>query len=418
MKNTNIKNCASKVELSNWLTSPLAIRESCLLIYQAGLNRELAHFEIDLDKLEEVVGYVKATIFENYPTLNIPMHSRWRHFQLQGKDRWKQIATQFDLDGEEKTRVSIELVVCSVLVDAGAGNLWRYRDPETGLVVSRSEGLAIASLNAFAGGLFSSDPSNPASADLEGLSNLTIEKFAEAFQVTSDNPLEGVEGRVSLLNSLGLILEENLDIFDRSSKIRIGNLFDYLKADISGDRLEAIKIFNFIITIFGSIWPGRIVLEGINLGDTWPHPAAVSEKNPRGLTPFHKLSQWLTYSLIEPFQAAGIRITEVESLTALAEYRNGGLLIDFGLLIPKDNKALSRSYTQSDELVVEWRALTISLIDIIAGELRRSLKMNPNSLPMTKILEGGTWAAGRAIALSKRRTGCPPINFSSDGSIF
>ena len=71
MKNTNIKNCASKVELSNWLTSPLAIRESCLLIYQAGLNRELAHFEIDLDKLEEVVGYVKTTIFENYPTLNI-----------------------------------------------------------------------------------------------------------------------------------------------------------------------------------------------------------------------------------------------------------------------------------------------------------------------------------------------------------
>ena len=44
--------------------------------------------------------------------------------------------------------------------------------------------------------------------------------------------------------------------------------------------------------------------------------------------PLHKLSQWLAYSLIEPLQRAGIAVTDIDGLTGLAEYRNGGLFID------------------------------------------------------------------------------------------
>jgi len=38
--------------------------------------------------------------------------------------------------------------------------------------------------------------------------------------------------------------------------------------------------------------------------------------------PFHKLSQWLTYSLLEPFEWAGVRIHRLDELTGLPEYRN------------------------------------------------------------------------------------------------
>jgi len=51
--------------------------------------------------------------------------------------------------------------------------------------------------------------------------------------------------------------------------------------------------------------------------------------------PFHKLSQWLAYSLIEPLEAAGIAVDGLGDLTALAEYRNGGLLVDLGVIRPR-----------------------------------------------------------------------------------
>lgn len=42
----------------------------------------------------------------------------------------------------------------SVLLDAGAGNDWRYTESEGGMVVERSEGLAVASMYMFLDGAF------------------------------------------------------------------------------------------------------------------------------------------------------------------------------------------------------------------------------------------------------------------------
>ena len=78
--------------------------------------------------------------------------------------------------------------------------------------------------------------------------------------------------------------------------------------------------------------------------------------------PFHKLSQWLTYSLLEPFEWAGVTVTGLDALTGLPEYRNGGLLIDIGILRPVEPDALARRYTAGDEFIVEWRALTVALL--------------------------------------------------------
>ena len=119
--------------------------------------------------------------------------------------------------------------------------------------------------------------------------------------------------------------------------------------------------------------------------------------------PLHKLSQWLSYSLIEPLQRAGIEVTDIDGLTGLAEYRNGGLFVDTGVLALRDPAAAQREHDVDSELVVEWRALTVALLDRLAEVVRGRLSMDRETLPLAHILQGGTWAAGRAIA-DKRRT--------------
>ena len=92
-----------------------------------------------------------------------------------------------------------------------------------------------------------------------------------------------------------------------------------------------------------------------------------------GLVPLHKLSQWLAYSLIEPLQTSGISVTDIDGLTGLAEYRNGGLFVDTGVLAFRDAEAAQREHEVASPLVVEWRALTVALLDRVADGLRHRL---------------------------------------------
>lgn len=137
------------------------------------------------------------------------------------------------------------------------------------------------------------------------------------------------------------------------------------------------------------------------------------------LVPFHKLTQWLAYSLCDALGfVLGLRVVGEENLTCLAEYRNGGLLIDTGVLKLKDPMWLSQEVNVGTELVVEWRALTVVLIDHVATELRRRLGLNATQLPLASVLEGGTWRAGRVVAAAARPNGPPPINIRSSGAVF
>jgi hypothetical protein len=149
----------------------------------------------------------------------------------------------------------------------------------------------------------------------------------------------------------------------------------------------------------------------VNLGDTWPHPIL-------GLVPLHKLSQWLTYSMIEPLEDAGVAITDLDALTGLAEYRNGGLFVDGGVIVPRDPALLGASHAVDSTAVVEWRSLTVALIDQVAALLRTRLGLDAVQLPLAKVLEGGTWRAGREIAAELRKDGGPPLRVQSDGTVF
>jgi hypothetical protein len=132
--------------------------------------------------------------------------------------------------------------------------------------------------------------------------------------------------------------------------------------------------------------------------------------------PLHKLSQWLTYSLLEPLGAAGLEVTGLDELTGLAEYRNGGLFVDTGVLVPRHAAVVRETHRPGDEVVVEWRALTVALLDRLASRVRLLLRQDERNLPLGAILEGGTWAAGRRLA-DERREGTPPIAVESDGTV-
>ena len=132
--------------------------------------------------------------------------------------------------------------------------------------------------------------------------------------------------------------------------------------------------------------------------------------------PFHKLSQWLSYSLLEPFEWAGVQVGGLDDLTGLPEYRNGGLLIDAGVIVPRDTAFAAQPRLPSEPWVIEWRALTVALLDELAPRVREVL--GAPALPLACILEGGSWAAGRQIAAERRAGGAPPVAIESDGTVF
>lgn len=123
---------------------------------------------------------------------------------------------------------------------------------------------------------------------------------------------------------------------------------------------------------------------------------------------FHKLSQWLTYSLMEPLQDAGFKITDLKLMTGtsettgfscfllvftescflvsgLPEYRNGGLLVDFGVLVPKSLNTLTDEFDPSTEVIIEWRALTVAILDELHKVILERLNFTADFFPLVKV---------------------------------
>jgi hypothetical protein len=392
---------AERAEIAR-LRHPRTIRSSAKHVLELAEDDYSSSFRVDFARIADVAERVTRMMRTRYANVDaIPYHGRWRHFSVGGVDRLALLERRLKeagADAAARLRAHVDLVVASVLLDAGAGPSWSYREPGTDVVCGRSEGLALASYHLFLGGALSSDASRPLQADAAGLESITEETLARAFQVTADNPLVGLAGRVELLRRLG-------------ATMRDAPLADVLPRRAMAGTLPAAAILAAVLETLSPIWPGRQEIAGVNLGDVWPHPQV-------GLVPFHKLSQWLTYSLIEPLETAGIRVVDLDALTGLPEYRNGGLFIDAGVLVPKDGGLLARVHAVGSETVVEWRALTVALLDRTAAEVRRLVGADAQTLPLAKVLEAGTWTAGREIAREKRADGGPPLRIESDGTVF
>ncbi|KAK0935999.1 hypothetical protein LTR29_012460 [Friedmanniomyces endolithicus] len=414
---------------AGYLRSIYAVRERSRLVLDKAKRNQLRHFTVDMSKFADTANYVVAIIKRDYDPdySSIPPHGRWQHFEVGGRPRVDQLMATWPsaVDNMERTRRLIDLFLVSVLLDAGAGTKWQYKSKESGKVYKRSEGLAVASLEMFKIGLFSSRPDLTCQVDSGGLKKLTTEKMATGLQVTVDNPIDGLEGRTNLLIRLGDALL-NQHIF--GPEARPGNMLDYLLSHPSTE-VAAVPIvplptlWTTLMDGLSAIWPAtRTQVDGIPLGDAWPcgsmpsHPTHPWEN----IVPFHKLTQWMTYSLMVPMQKlANVHFVGTELLTGLPEYRNGGLLVDTGLLTlkPEDAKRGLEQYqmnatrqgqpsvevvplfTADDDVIVEWRALTVGFLDMLLDEVNLLLGLRgAGKLTLAQMLEAGTWKGGREIA--------------------
>src|SRR6186713_1225928 len=194
-----------------------------------GLEDSLPNFRIDLDRMDGAVDLVLETTREAYPSLDVPFHSRWRHFVTNGDDRWAAVADRTDWrDHSARARAEFDLAIVSVFLDAGAGPSWRYRDPKTGSAIGRSEGLGLASLAMFTDGTFSAAPLEPLRVDAGALANLEVTNLERGMQVSDTNPLIGMDGRSDLLRRLGRLVASKPEVFGSRDAPRPGGLFDRL----------------------------------------------------------------------------------------------------------------------------------------------------------------------------------------------
>ncbi|CAN8105940.1 unnamed protein product [Discula destructiva] len=424
------------------LLSLQAIREKAQIVWQAAEGGELSHFDLHQDKLDVVADFVISVIERDFGPdkyEEIPPHGRWQHFDVGSVPRVQTMIDEWKTGGADKlelTRRLIDLFFVSVLLDAGAGDSWRFVERGTDRTYERSEGIAVASLYLFKALAFTdSTTADAPSVNGRGLKGVTDKDLAAGFQVTSENPMLGIDSRASLLRSLGGSLLEHQDVFGEQG--RPGNLVDHMIATAEDPtEFDVLKFWDVLQTLLIPCWPkDRTSINGHPIGDAWPLTTLKKHVDPSkddattaGIQPFHKLTQWLTYSLMVPMQRIlDIKWKNAEYLTALAEYRNGGLFVDLQALTLK-KEAYERGIAASgqdlplfdaaDDVIVEWRAVTLSLLDRVYEIIGK--RMGPGvRLTMAQVLEAGTWKSGREIAAQRRpKTKSSPILIESDGTIF
>ncbi|KAI9148274.1 Uracil catabolism protein [Paramyrothecium foliicola] len=425
------------------LLSLQAVRAQAGRVLKAAKANRLNHFDFDASRMSDAADYVCNLIErdfgpDKYDT--IPPHGRWQHFDVGNVDRVGGLIDHWskETNGDEVeiTRRLIDLFFVSVLLDAGAGDVWRFKEPETGHEVVRSEGIAVASLHMFTAGAFSSDESSKEKVDGKGLVSLQEADFNKYFQISEENPMVGVSSRVQLLRSVGSSLLALPDIFGAAG--RPGNLVDYLTSRSQDSKiLDYEELWCCLQKLLIPSWPkNRTVFEGEPIGDAWPLRLLATLSAEEGDTrevskihPFHKLTQWLAYSLSVPFQR---RLKyDWKSLglgTGLPEYRNGGLFVDLGVLRLKEadleigRKASGQElpeFDSSDDVIVEWRAMTVALLDELHGIVNAKFQQKGVSLTIPQMLEAGTWKSGRELAATNRpQTKSSPILVISDGTLY
>lgn len=211
---------------------------------------------------------------------------------------------------------------------------------------------------------------------------------------------------------------------------------DYLTRNGSSS-LDYAELWSTLQTLLIPIWPSdRTKVAGKPVGDAWALTALRKHESTAGMpvetatiAPFHKLTQWLAYSLKVPFERLlGTTWANAELGTGLPEYRNGGLFVDMGVLSLK-REAMERGLQNSggslpcfgagNDEIVEWRAMTVALLDVLHQRILESGKFGDVRLSLPQMLEAGSWKAGRELAAQKRpETRSSPILNSGDGTLF
>ncbi|KAK8113194.1 hypothetical protein PG984_013720 [Apiospora sp. TS-2023a] len=430
----------------SYLLSLQAVRDRSRLVLKAAEEGALNNFEYHAERLPDVAGFVLKVIDKAHQErqrdfgpdrfAEIPPHGRWQHFDVGGVDRITPLLKKWESEGcdsKERTRRLIDLFFVSVLLDAGAGDVWTFKEPTTDKTYGRSEGIAVASLYMFTAGVFSTVEGPKECVDGAGLTGLQEDVFNRYFQISSENPMVGVSSRVKLLNNVGSSLLSLPRIFGPTG--RPGNLVDYLIQSSKEPQVLDYEIFwSALQAVLIPSWPkDRTHVRGQPIGDAWPLKVLADrnqgDKEIGGIQPFHKLTQWLGYSLTVPFvRVLGFRVVNGDLGTGLPEYRNGGLFVDLGVLqlkpetLEQGRKASGQdlpSYSATGDVIVEWRAMTVALLDELYKLISAHFADMGVQFSMAQMLEAGTWKGGRELAAKHRpETKSSPILMDGDGTLF
>ncbi|KAJ6155198.1 hypothetical protein N7470_005764 [Penicillium chermesinum] len=406
-----------------YLKSLQAVRERARLVLHAAEQDKLTHFSYREDLMPATADFVAGIITRDFGPDKfdqIPPHGRWQHFEVGGIARVEQLIRGWEAQGHGKVEVArrlTDLFFVAVLLDAGAGDTWKFTEPNTSNAYGRSE-------------------DKPETVDGRGLMQLSLDTFLPHFQVSPTNPLVGVESRVTLLQNVGSSFLALPKIFGETG--RPGHLVDYLLENRgNSERLDFENLWGALQETLLPAWPkNRTHIRGIPIGDAWPlqalarlNPESGAQNETAHIQPFHKLTQWLAYSLSVPMtRILGLEWDNAESGTGLAEYRNGGLFVDMGVLTLKDDvlkAGLERSkqslpiYDTTGDVIVEWRAMTVALLDKLHELVRAKFSDRGVTLSMAQMLEAGSWKGGRELAAKYRpETRSSPILIEGDGTLF
>ncbi|KAF5641679.1 DUF1688 domain protein [Fusarium sp. NRRL 25303] len=420
----------------DYLLSLSVVRDRAGQVFNAAEKDQLNHFVYHEEQMPAVASYVGDIIERDFGPdryHEIPPHGRWQHFNVGGTDRVSSLLA--DIDGDlVKTRVLVDLFWVSVLLDAGAGDVWSFTEPGSAQTYSRSEGLAVASVYMFKIG--------------HALSNLTREALVTGLQVSASNPVVGLDVRLQLLRDIGAsLLKAKTDgisnarptdligeiSFITEQTVVFSNAGPDILLDVAPSTapLDYAILWNTLQKLLIPAWPKtRTHIRGYPFGDAWPLAVLGDSSSDTGIIqPFHKLTQWLGYSLKVPFiRILGREWTNTQLGTGLPEYRNGGLFVDMGVLTlnPQTLQAAQAASGQdlplldaTSDAIVEWRAITVALLDRVHVLISKRFAEKGVAITMAQMLGAGSWKAGREIAARLRpSTKSSPILIDGDGTIF
>ncbi|ORX52807.1 DUF1688-domain-containing protein [Hesseltinella vesiculosa] len=412
-------------------TGLITLREQCLKIQQLANKNQLRHFDVDSTKFQDMVD---LRDYQGMPD-QMPMYGQWYRFGCHGQIKtllqsWQGVSPL------AQTQRLVDLFVVASALDVESVSRqrsWHYKDPKTSRAIGGSQGIAMATLDLFKAGAFSCDPQDPFRVDGEKLKTPgQPTHFRVSLQPKSASHLPGLEDRLSLLQHIGHVLQSQPCFRgDQGTSFRPGHFIDYLL-----DHHATIHTKKGPLIPLETLWPGAM-----QLGELWARPEGDIQDCPSLLLdsatsmeakiPFHKYTQWLIYSISEPMEKLlGATIEGKDLLTPVPDHWQGGLLLDTGFLTlkPEETKRgldqfsknakrlgqvqmeVAPMFEKDDPVVIEWRALTVAYMDIIADQVRQALRQTRTSLPLSKFMEAGSYSVGKDLAeISRPLTQVPPI---------
>lgn len=307
-----------------------------------------------------------------------------------------------------------------------------------------SAGLALATFRAFVAGAFSADKAHPCRADAATLRHVDVAALRAMLQGTPQNPNLGLEGRAALLSRWGHMLQSRPGA--GGAQARPCDLVQALATPAGpGAEVQAAAQLAELLRAASATWHTAPV-QGLPAGDVWQHRWAGeatgadlgtnlgkdvetdlgtdlsadlgTDLGTSGWVPLHAAAQAMVGALALPLQKAGYRLNGLEQLTASADHVASSLLLAAGVIVPRQQRLLSRSLKLSDEAVIECRALTVALFDELTGQVRSTLQSQHGAAAAGMTVAEVVNATAAVLALGASHGAAPALTIEGDGAVF